>query len=120
MVTTWTILDPNLIAVEAGNEIDPRFLFHWFQRFDLRSITEPGPTPQLNKKNLVPLLIAHPATKDEQAELAAFLDTFDRAVLVQQQARAAAEELIQSTLASAMTNDVLLGDIDVDTSLLIA
>ena len=50
--TTWTVFDPNVIGVVGRDGLDQEYLFQWFQTFDLRTITEPGPTPQLNKKNL--------------------------------------------------------------------
>jgi hypothetical protein len=60
----WTAFDPNVIGVIAQDAVDQDYLFHWFQGFDLRTITEPGPTPQLNKKNLEPIMIPVPTTLD--------------------------------------------------------
>lgn len=76
MTTTWTVLDPNLIGVRAGERLLPWFLFQWFQQFDLHTITEPGPTPQLNKKNLTPLLLPIPSL-GEQREIINLLATLD-------------------------------------------
>ncbi|QTX30198.1 restriction endonuclease subunit S [Xylella fastidiosa subsp. multiplex] len=49
LTDTWSVFDPNVIGVVPGGSINPRFLFQWFQFFDLKGITESGPTPQLNK-----------------------------------------------------------------------
>jgi len=119
LTTTWTILDPNLIGVGPGEGIDHRFLFQWFQRFDLRSITEPGPTPQLNKKHLVPLLVAHPATKQEQATLASLLEAFDRSVVSQARARVALQGVFQSALERFIEDQLSAGGFHADESRLI-
>ncbi len=50
----------NLIGVRCQEGVDPQFLYHWSLTFDLRKITDPGPTPQLNKKDLVPVLMPVP------------------------------------------------------------
>jgi restriction endonuclease S subunit len=78
MTTTWTSLDPNLIAVCAGESLEPDFLHCWFQTFDLRRITAPGPTPQLNKKDLLPLLVPVPSDLGEQREIAALIECVDK------------------------------------------
>lgn len=114
--TTYTILDPNLIAVEPGDGIHPRFLYHWFQRFDLRTITEPGPTPQLNKKNLVPLLVAHPTSTKEQHDVAESLDRIDRAISVAERRRQALKELFAALLDQLMTGEIRVDKLDIDTS----
>ncbi|MDO8706318.1 MAG: restriction endonuclease subunit S [Sulfuricaulis sp.] len=66
LTTTWTVLDPNLIGVHAKDSLDADFLFHWLQTFDLRRITDPGPTPQLNKKDLIPICLPLPKEIDER------------------------------------------------------
>jgi type I restriction enzyme S subunit len=69
LTTIWTVLDPNLIGVRGKNGVEAEFLLYWLQLFDLRTITSPGPTPQLNKKDLVPVLIPLP-DKTEQIAIA--------------------------------------------------
>jgi len=102
---TWTVFDPNVIGVRVRPGLDQRFLFHWFQAFDLRTITEPGPTPQLNKKNLVPLLIPVPPTVEEQEEIARVLDTLDEKVAVHREKAAMVAALFQSLLYKFMTGE---------------
>ena len=75
--TQWTAFDPNVIGIASNGNIEQTFLFEWFQMFDLRTITELGPTPQLNKKNLLPLSIPIPPTREEQLEIVAILDAID-------------------------------------------
>ena len=54
-VNSMDSLRSNVIGVASNGSIEQAFLFQWFQMFDLRIITELGPTTQLNKKNLLPL-----------------------------------------------------------------
>lgn len=61
-----TVLDPNLIAVMPSDAVNHRYLFHWFETFDLRKITEPGPTPQLNRKNIAPLKFPMPTVAEQE------------------------------------------------------
>lgn len=116
LTTAWTVLDPNLIAVGPGERMDSRFLYHWFQQFDLKDITEPGPTPQLNKKNLVPLPIAHPRSKEEQAMIAGIIDALDSVLLARERKQSALEEVFRTLLAKLMTAEVRATSIDVDTT----
>ena len=99
----WTVFDPNVIGIVAGNEIEQDFLFQWFQMFDLRAITEPGPTPQLNKKNLLPLSIPVPSSCEEQQNIAAMLEAIDGKIDLHQKKRAVLEELFKTLLHKLMT-----------------
>lgn len=106
LTTAWTVLDPNLIAVVPGERLDVSFLFSWFQKFDLRSITEPGPTPQLNKKNLVPLLVPVPTAIDEQKYIGSILSSIDAKMELHRQKRATVEALFKKLLHDLMTGEI--------------
>ena len=110
--TEWTVFDPNVIGVVAGSRLDQIFLFQWFQMFDLRMITEPGPTPQLNKKNLLPLVIPIPPTRAEQCEIVAILDTIDRKIDLHRKKRAVLDDLFRALLHKLMTGEIRVGDLD--------
>jgi len=56
----YSLLDPNLIAVSVKSMILPNFLYYFFERFDLRTLTDCGTIPQLNKKSLIPILFKCP------------------------------------------------------------
>jgi len=112
LTTEWSVFDPNVIGVIAGDPLDRRYLFHWFQAFDLRTITEPGPTPQLNKKNLEPLLLPVPPQREEQAQIAEVLDAIDRKIDLHRRKRAVLEELFKSLLHKLMTGEVRVADLD--------
>lgn len=111
MTAGWTVFDPNVIGVTAQG-VDRNFLFQWFQRFDLKTITEAGPTPQLNKKNLDPLLIAAPSSQDEQQEIGSILDAIDRKIALHQQKRAVLEALFKALLHKLMTGEIDVNDLD--------
>lgn len=110
--TSWTVFDPNVIGVRPRAVLKERFLFHWFQDFDLRTITEPGPTPQLNKKNLEPLLIPVPPSLEEQDDVAAVLDAIDLKIEVHRQKRALLEELFSALLHKLMSGELRVEQLD--------
>jgi type I restriction enzyme S subunit len=110
--TTWTVLDPNLIAVSAKEAVDPQFLFYWSQTFDLRTITDPGPTPQLNKKDLTPVKLPLPPTLEEQQLVTATLDAVNTKWVLQRQMHASLSELFRTLLQQLMTARVRVHDLD--------
>jgi type I restriction enzyme S subunit len=106
VTTTWTVLDPNLIGVRCREAVDPQFLYHWSQTFDLRKITDPGPTPQLNKKDLVPLLIPVPRDIEEQRKIAGTLDFVDQRIRLHRRKHAALAALFSTLLHQLMTAQI--------------
>ena len=110
--TRWTAFDPNVIGVASNGNIEQTFLFDWFQMFDLRTITELGPTPQLNKKNLLPLCIPIPPTQEEQLEIVAILDAIDRKIDLHRRKRAVLEELFKALLHKLMTGEIRAGELN--------
>jgi type I restriction enzyme, S subunit len=110
--TEWTVFDPNVIGVIGGEALEQDFLFQWFQTFDLRTITEPGPTSQLNKKNLEPLVIPVPPTLEEQREIVSILDAIDRKIDLHRQKRAVLDELFKALLHKLMTGEIRVGEPD--------
>lgn len=61
ITTRETILDPNLMAIKAKeNLVMTEYLMQWFLNFDLKTITSGSSVPQLNKKDLVPLKVLLP------------------------------------------------------------
>ena len=110
--TEWTVFDPNVIGVVAGSELCQDFLFQWFQLFDLRTITDLGPTPQLNKKNLLPLNVPIPSTLDEQREVVAMLDAIDLKIDLHRRKRAVLDDLFKALLHKLMTGEIRVEDLD--------
>ncbi len=111
----WTAFDPNVIGVVAGAELDERYLFQWFQMFDLRTITDPGPTPQLNKKNLLPLNVPIPPSRREQREIVAILNVIDRKIDLHRRKRTVLEGLFKALLHKLMTGEIQVGELDLST-----
>jgi type I restriction enzyme, S subunit len=109
LTTTWTIFDPNLVGVVTKSGLDTDFLFYWFQNFDLLKITDPGPTPQLNKKDLEPMKIPRPKSIEEQLEIASIFKKIDEKISLIQNKRKYFEELFATLL-----NELLTGKIRVD------
>ena len=108
----WTVFDPNVIGVVAGSELCQDFLFQWFQMFDLRTITDLGPTPQLNKKNLLPLNVPIPSTMDEQREIADILDAIDRKIDLHRRKSAVLDELFKALLHQLMAGEISFSELD--------
>ena len=114
--TQWTAFDPNVIGIASSGNIEQTFLFEWFQMFDLRTITELGPTPQLNKKNLQPLSIPVPPTGEEQRDIVAILNTIDRKIALHRHKHAVLEELFKALLHKLMTGEINIKSLNLDLS----
>lgn len=115
LTTTWTVLDPNLIGVKPGELLDTQFLYQWFGLFDLRTITDPGPTPQLNKKDLEPLSLPVPSDLNEQVKIASLLTIVDESIDLHREKRLLLEELFRSLLHQLMTGQARVNDLDLPT-----
>lgn len=103
ITTTWTVLDPNLIGVFPKDRITSDYLYFWSQTFDLPSITDPGPTPQLNKKDLIPVLIQFPSNFKDQSKITLLLSTVQRAIEQQEQLIALTMELKKALMHKLFT-----------------
>ena len=114
VTTTWTVLDPNLIAVVPGEKVIPGYLYYWSQIFDLRKITDPGPTPQLNKKDVVPVLFPLPQDPNEQDEIANTLGTVDKSIGGYRDRLFAMQALFRTLLHLLMTAEIRVNDLDLE------
>jgi type I restriction enzyme, S subunit len=112
LTTTWTVLDPNLIAVLPREGVDCDFLFFWTQTFDLKKITDPGPTPQLNKKDLTPLLMPVPPDIEEQREIAAALLNLEAKIDIHQRRLGLFRELFRTLLHQLLIGEIRVDDLD--------
>ena len=77
-----------------------------------RAITELGPTPQLNKKDLLPINIPVPSSLDEQREIVAILDAIDRKIDLHRRKRAVLDDLFKALLHKLMTGEIRVADLD--------
>jgi len=101
-VTLPAMLDPNLIAV-TPHDIDPGFLYRWFEALDLTTLVDPATLPQLNKKDIGPLPIRVPPTRREQKEIGTVLDTVDRKIAAEEQRCDALDILFKCLLHDLMS-----------------
>lgn len=102
LTTGYTVLDPNLIAVMPSEAVNHRYLFHWFNTFDLKKITDPGPTPQLNKKDIAPLKFPMPPVADQEA-IATAIDAAAEKATLHCRKRDQLEDLFRTLLYELMT-----------------
>lgn len=102
LTTVYTVLDPNLVAVTPSKAVSHRYLFHWFNTFDLKKITDPGPTPQLNKKDIAPLMFPMPPMEEQQA-IAAAIDAVEEKSTLHNRKRAQLQDLFRTLLHELMT-----------------
>lgn len=90
------ILDPNLMGITPQlSKLDPKYLYYWFQQFDLTSITSGSAVPQLNKQDLDPLRIPLPPLT-KQKRIASLLARADRLRQLRRTAWNLGDELFQS------------------------
>lgn len=109
LLNHYSILDPNLIALEPDTSCDVGYLYYYFLTIDLRKITDNNTIPQLNKKDLDPFLIPLPKMK-EQLEIKAALDTMDSKVVHHKSKKKLLQTLFNSLLLNLMTGTVRVKD----------
>lgn len=108
------VLDPNLIAVIPTNGVNHRYLFHWFNTFDLKTITDPGPTPQLNKKDIAPLKFPLPPV-EEQEEIAVAIDAAEDKATLHRRKRNNLQDLFRTLLHELMTAKIRVHGLEIST-----
>lgn len=62
----YSVLDPNLIGVETSEEWNAEFAAAFFERFDLRTLQDNTPIPQLNKHNVEAVLVPLPSREEQR------------------------------------------------------
>jgi type I restriction enzyme S subunit len=111
LTTCHTVLDPNLIAVMPTKAVNHRYLYHWFNTFDLKKITDPGPTPQLNKKDIAPLKFPMPPI-EEQESIAAAIDAAEEKTTLHGRKRVQLQDLFHTLLHELMTAKTRVDGVD--------
>jgi len=110
LTTGYTVLDPNLIAVMPSEAVNHRYLFHWFNTFDLKKITDPGPTPQLNKKDIAPLKFPMPPVEEQEA-IAAAIDAAEEKGTLHVRKRDQLQDFFRILLHELMTAKTRVHDL---------
>ena len=114
LTTGYTVLDPNLIAVMPTKAVNHRYLYHWFNTFDLKKITDPGPTPQLNKKDIAPLKFPMPPIDDQQA-IAAAIDAAEDKSTLHSRKHDQLQDIFRTLLHELMTAKTRVHEIEIST-----
>jgi type I restriction enzyme S subunit len=99
------LLDPNMAAVVPRSGVDCGYLYAWFERLDLRTITDATTLPQINKKDLERLLVPLPSLP-EQLTIASHLSAVDAKLAAEETRLAALDNLFKSLLHHLMTGKV--------------
>ena len=116
LTTSRTVLDPNLIAVIPSEAVNHRYLFHWFNTFDLKKITDPGPTPQLNKKDIAPLKFPMPPFAEQEA-IAVAIDAAEEKTTLNGRKRDQLKDLFRTLLHELMTAKIRVDEFDINVSI---
>jgi type I restriction enzyme S subunit len=107
MTVYHSLLDPNLIAVVAGAMVISEYLYYWFERFDLSTISDNTTIPQLNKKDIESIRLPLP-TIAEQIQIADFIAVNDAKIAAEEDRKTALEALFKSMLHQLMTGQIRL------------
>lgn len=98
----YSILDPNLIGVEPSTKVIGEYLFGFFEQFDLRSLQDNTPIPQLNKHQVESIMFPLPPLPIQQ-KIASILTAIDAKIEAEENKKKALEELFKTLLHNLMT-----------------
>ncbi len=102
----YSILDPNVIALVINKkDIDPEYIYYWFLTFDLGTLQADGVTPQLNKKDLVPLEIPLPKP-EEMRKITFILKEIDEKLNKLLSKKKSYQQLFNSMLHKLMNQEI--------------
>jgi type I restriction enzyme S subunit len=105
-----TIVDLNTMAIIPSKKIDKDYFFHWFQLFDLNSISNGANIPQINNYSFDEVNIPYPKSIREQQLIVQKLDTLSTETKkledIYQQKLKDLEELKKSALQKAFSGEL--------------
>lgn len=102
ITSAYSVLDPNLIGVEPNEKIEIKFLYFFFELFDLMWIQDNNVIPQLNKHNVAGVKFPLPPLP-EQRKIAYILSTVQKAIEQQYQLIRHATELKKALMKKLFT-----------------
>jgi type I restriction enzyme, S subunit len=73
----YSLLDPNLIGIEPSDEVDGEYLLGFFDRFDLRTLQDNNPIPQLNKNDVEAIILPLPPLSEQHTIVKVLLTVQD-------------------------------------------
>lgn len=89
--------DLNVMGVTAGKRLTPQYLMAYFNTVDLGTLNNGSSVPQINNKDIAPLLICIPPMA-LQEQFAAFVEQTDKSKVVVQKALDEAQTLFDSLM----------------------
>lgn len=105
-----TIVDLNTMAIIPSKKIDKDFLYHWFQLFDLKTISNGANVPQINYYSFDDVYIPYPKSLAEQRAIVQQLDALAKETRrleeVYQSKVEAVEEMRKSVLQRAFSGEL--------------
>ena len=105
-----TIVDLNTMAIIPSKKIDKDYFFHWFQLFDLNSISNGANIPQINNYSFDEVYIPYPKSIKEQQVIVQKLDALStetkKLEAIYQQKINDLEELKKSLLQKAFSGEL--------------
>jgi len=111
ITTKHSILDPNLIGVEPFEEINIKFLFYFFETFDLASLQDNNVIPQLNKHNVAGVKFPLPKIQ-EQELIVKTIDTISQKVNSLKTKKHVLSDLFKTLLHELMTGERRVNELE--------
>jgi len=103
------LVDSNTMAVMPSKKISFYYFFYWFSNIDLSKLGNEGVIPQVNNKDLNPLLIPLPPLSEQHRivkkleELMKYCDELEKNI---QQSKSENEKLLQQVLREALSGEI--------------
>ena len=105
-----TIVDLNTMAIIPSKQINNDYFFHWFQLFDLNTISNGSNIPQINNYSFDEVYISYPMSLTEQQAIVEKLDALSAETkqleVIYQQKLTELENLKKSILQKAFNGDL--------------
>jgi type I restriction enzyme S subunit len=102
------LVDSNTMAAIPHEKISFKYFFHWFSTIDLSKLGNDGVIPQVNNKDLIPLMISLPPLHEQEQivgkleELMGFCDGLEQSI---KESQGYNEMLLQQVLREALQGE---------------
>jgi type I restriction enzyme S subunit len=113
LLATRAALDLNTMAIIPGPEVDPDYLYLYFETVDLESLADGSNVPQINHDDVTPLSIALPPLEEQRrivAEVEAKLSALDALRASIERAQRRSKALRAAVLAKAFHGELVPQD----------
>ena len=101
-----------MIGIEPRKDIHKEYLFGFFEQFDLRSLQDNTPIPQLNKNQVDSILFPLPPLLIQQ-KIASILSAVDEKIEKVDNKKKALDELFKTLLHNLMTGKLRVNHLEV-------